>query len=108
MAKAKQSAERGKHYKLPNYAVADEVWLEKSLWKDTYARSQASEKLSAKRFGPFRILELIGRNAIRLDLPSHCKIHPDVDVCRTRAFIQQPSDIGKTLSKRPDPIPVVV
>ena len=108
VAKAKQSAERGKHYKVLSYAVGDEVWLEKSLWKDTYARPQASQTPSAKRFGPFRILELIGRNAIRLDLPSHCKIHPVVHVSHTRPFIQQPSDIGKILSKRPDPIPAVV
>ena len=108
VAKAKQSAERGNHYKVPSYAVGYEVWLAKSLWKDTYARSQASEKLAAKRFGPFRIPQPIGRNAIRLDLPLHCKIHPVVHVSRTRPFIQQPSDIGEILSKRPDPIPAVV
>ncbi len=52
-------------------------------------------------------MELIGKNATRLELPSHVKIHDVVNVMRTVPFSDQPSDISGPVVQRPDPVPAV-
>ena len=77
---AEQSAYSTRKYKSPEYKIGDKVWNNKSLFTDAYARSQQSKKLTDKWFGLFVIKDLIGRNAIRLDLPDYFKIHLVVHV----------------------------
>jgi transposase InsO family protein len=41
---------------------------------------KASKKLTDRYIGPFTILEAVGKNAYRLDLPKHYRIHPTFHV----------------------------
>lgn len=107
IAKSRQSAEASQRYRNPNYEVGEKVWVNKTLFEDAYSKSQGSKKLSSKRVGPFVITELIGRNAVRLDLPTHFKIHPVVHVSHTVPFIEQPADISQPVPPRPEPVPTV-
>ena len=107
MSKARQAAEASSQYKKPEYTKGSQVWINKSLFKDAYSRSQDSDKLGAKRFGPFRVTEIIGRNAVRLELPNHLKIHPVIHVVHTTPFVEQPPDIAKPVAERPAPVPTV-
>jgi len=51
----------------------DLVWLESTNIRD----DRPSKKLSAKRYGPFKVLEAIGEASFRLELPNLWKlIHP--------------------------------
>lgn len=43
---------------------------------DSSARSQTSEKLSLKIFGPFVIKKLVSKSILQPKLQSHFKIHP--------------------------------
>ncbi len=63
--------------------------------------------MSAKKFGPFTNLELVGKNAVRLDLPCHLKIHDVVNEMRTAPYSEQPTEIAAPIVPRPDPIPTV-
>ena len=67
------------------------------VFEDPYSKNQPSEKSKHKRLGPFRILELVGSNAVRLDLPGHSRIHPVVNVSHTSPYFAQPSDIRNPL-----------
>ena len=107
VSKARQAAEASSQYKKPEYTKGSQVWINKSLFKDAYLRSQDSDKLSAKRFGPFRVTELIGRNAVRLELPNHLKIHAVIHVVHTNPFVEQPADIARPVAERPAPVPAV-
>ena len=107
IAKAKQSAESSQKYKAPSYVIGSKVWINKSLYKDAYSKSQQSDKLSSRRVGPFIVKELIGKNAVRLELPEHFKIHPVVHVSHTMPFVEQPSEIAQHVQPRPEPIPTV-
>ncbi len=107
LAKSRQSAESSQKYKAPNYQVGSKVWINKTLFTDLYSKSQESPKLSSKRVGPFTITKLIGKNAVRLDLPDHFKIHPVVHVIHTTPFVEQPEDISQPVIPRPQPVPTV-
>ena len=49
--------------------------------------------------------ELIGKNAVRLELPNHVKIHDVVNVMHTVPHFSQPSEISAPVIQRPDPVP---
>lgn len=63
-----------------------------------------SAKLGAKRFGPFKILELVGKNAVRLELPDCARIHPTFHVEHTCPYRTQPDDICTLGGERPEPV----
>ena len=92
---------------MPDYQVGSQVWINRSLFKDAYAKSQEKDKLTARRFGPFIVKELIGRNALRLELPNHFKIHSVVHVSHTTPHRDQPTDIAATIPTRPAPLPTI-
>ena len=95
-------------YSIPHYSVGDYVWLKNTLFMDEYSISQESSKLKAKRFGPFRIVELVGKNAVKPELPDHLLINPVVHVIHTTPHFDQPSDISSPIPVRPTPIPTAV
>eukprot|EP00171_Calliarthron_tuberculosum_P005616 IDg5616t1 len=93
-----QQRERIRHkFKTPAYKVGDMVLLKTSVVKDAYSRSQSSKKLTAKRIGPFPISELVGRNAVRLELPATVRIHPVVNVSHTTPFHERPVELETEL-----------
>ncbi|MEX5618438.1 hypothetical protein ABFV55_27565, partial [Pseudomonas syringae] len=68
--KKSQARYKAKHdkYRVPcNFGVGDMVWLK--LGKERLKGE--GKKLKPLRYGPFRILNQIGDNAFRLDLPPY-------------------------------------
>lgn len=59
-------------HKRVEFSVGDKVWL-----SSTNIRTQRpSKKLDWKKLGPYRVLERIGTQSYRLQLPTSMKIHP--------------------------------
>ena len=104
LAEASQVAESSSRYKKPSYSVGDQVWLKQTLFRDEYAMSQTKDKFTARRYGPFRILKLIGKNALKPDLTYHIRIHPTVHVAHTRPFVERPSYIDNPLPAPLQPV----
>jgi hypothetical protein len=50
----------------------------------------------------------VGKNAVRLELPDHLKIHPVVHVIHTTPYRSQPPDIAEPLPDNPAPVPAVL
>ncbi len=73
-------------------------------FRDYYSRERPSRKLQSKRIGPFRILKLIGKNAVRLELPATMRVHPAINVSHTSRFFQQPEDISRARGPPPPPV----
>ena len=66
-SQARYKAKHDKHRVACNFGVGDMVWLK--LGKE-HLKGEG-KKLKPLRYGPFRILEQIGDNAFRLDLPPY-------------------------------------
>ena len=75
-AQDKYKANHDRHAKpAPEFTVGDKVWLMRKNIRTT----RPSQKLDAKRMGPFQILDIVGdgRLAYRLELPERMKkVHP--------------------------------
>jgi hypothetical protein len=87
-------------HKRVEYKVGDKVWLLSS----NIHTQRPSKKLDWKRLGPYPIVEKIGTQAYKLQLPMSLKVHPVFHVSLLDRYIE--SDIpGRT---QPPPAPVVV
>lgn len=84
----------------PVFAPGDKVWLDTKNLK----LKQPSKKLSAKRVGPYEVVERIGDLDYRLKLPKSLRVHPVFHVSLLTKYIV--SDIPGR--KHPEPAPVEV
>lgn len=62
------------------FKVGEYVYLKLHAFGQNSLRPSKQNKLSPKYFGPFLIVERVGKVAYRLDLPSDCSIHPTFHV----------------------------
>lgn len=100
-AQVRQAAYNSKRYTFPTYKVGDDVFLSLKLFTTAASRVQPSHKLGVTKYDPFKIIELIGDNAVRLQLPPNIRTHPVVHVEHTARVRRQPSDISEPQPQRP-------
>ncbi len=70
----KQQADR--HRKEKEYAEGDWVYLKLQPYRQSSVAIRKNIKLSARYFGPFKIVERVGLVAYRLLLPEGLRMHP--------------------------------
>ena len=75
-SQAKYKTRHDKHSVDHSFQVGDEVWLYISKER----LKGEGKKLKPIRYGPFKILEKIGNNAFRLDLPPYMQMYAVVNV----------------------------
>jgi hypothetical protein len=82
-----------------SYQVGDKVWLDgKDIKSD-----RPSKKLDDKRYGPFKIIKIIGPNAYKLQLPPSMKVHPVFNTVKLRPYVQDTIS-GRKPPPRPAPV----
>jgi hypothetical protein len=75
-SQAKYKTRHDKHRVDHSFQVGDEVWLYISKER----LKGEGKKLKPIRYGPFKVLEKIGNNAFRLDLPPYMQMYAVVNV----------------------------
>jgi hypothetical protein len=75
-SQAKYKTRHDKHRVDHNFQVGDEVWLYISKER----LKGEGKKPKPIRYGPFKILDKIGNNAFRLDLPPYMQMYAVVNV----------------------------
>ena len=95
---AKYKERHDKHQIEHSFQVGDQVWL----YINKEKIQGEGKKLKPIRYGPFKILEKIGENAFRLDLPAYMHIYLVVNADCLRLFepslIEDPEEQSKLLS----------
>lgn len=76
LAQSKMQEGANKHSRDVEYAVGDWIYLKLRPYRHRYVAKKRNEKLAQWYFGPYRVVERIGRVAYKLELPVHSQIHP--------------------------------
>lgn len=61
LAHSRQKAYKSKAYTPPSYKIGDMIWLSRKYFSDALSKTQTSWKLWVQRYGPFKVLELVGK-----------------------------------------------
>lgn len=57
------------------FVVGDWVYLKLQPYRQITVRQSMQHKLSAKFYGPFKVLQKVGQVAYKLELPEHAQVH---------------------------------
>ncbi|XP_078446610.1 uncharacterized protein LOC144715554 [Wolffia australiana] len=84
-AQMKRSADKHRHE--VTFKAGDMVYIKLRPYRVQSLARRPNEKLGPRYFGPYRICQRIGPVAYKLELPTHCLLHPVFHVSQLRQAV---------------------
>jgi hypothetical protein len=79
------------------FAVGDWVFLKLQPYVQTSLAPRANQKLAFKYFGPFKVLDIVGKVAYKLQLPDSSSIHPVFHVSQLKQAMTDQTEVVPSL-----------
>jgi hypothetical protein len=89
----RMKAQADKHRTEREFAVGEEVFLKLQPYIQSSVARRANQKLAFKFFGPYQIMERVGKVAYKLKLPESSRVHPVFHVSQLKPCIGPPRQV---------------
>jgi hypothetical protein len=96
-ARKRMTAQADKNRSEREFAVGDRVYLRLQPYVQTSVAARSSQKLGFRFFGPYLVLQRVGRVAYRLQLPPTARIHPVVHVSQLKRAVKPTDEVSSSL-----------
>ncbi|KAK9070431.1 hypothetical protein SSX86_010833 [Deinandra increscens subsp. villosa] len=96
-AQQRMVQQANKKRKDKQFQIGDWVYLRLQDYRQQSVEGRSNHKLSKRFFGPYKILERIGKLAYRLELPSSSRIHPVFHVALLKKSFTSTPDTSSDL-----------
>ena len=104
-AQTRQTENANQSRQNPKFKTGDQVMLSTAHYILASHSQRQARKFNPRWIGPFKIIESIGTNAFRLELPKNSRIHPTVNVEHLKPFIpNDPSSFPNRSVAPPKPL----
>jgi hypothetical protein len=97
-ARKRMAANVDAHKREHGYKAGDKVWL-----STANLRSPKKGKLSKPFCGPYKIVEMVSKNAAKLELPNTMRIHPVRNVSELKPCVEPEDARGQEQAPAPAP-----
>jgi hypothetical protein len=86
-----------KHRTERHFAAGDWVYLKLHPYVQKSVANQGTRKLAFHFYGPFQVIEKVGKVAYKLMLPPQSQIHPVIHVSQLKKAIGKTTEVQKDL-----------
>lgn len=70
-----------------SFKIGEQVFLKLQPYRQSSLARRPCEKLAARVYGPFQIVQKVGKVAYKLEFPPYCKIHPIFHVSQLKRCV---------------------
>lgn len=96
-AQQRMKYQADKHRSEREFQVGDKVFLRLQPYVQQSVAQRSAQKLCFRYFGPYTILQRVGKVAYKLQLPPSSQIHPVVHVSQLKKFVPPSTEVYATL-----------